>query len=60
MDCHAVGFAVLGEEKREVKADTVFRTASVAKMVTALLVFRLQTLGRLNVHQEDFSIFATL
>lgn len=52
MTCHAVGFAVLGEEKREVKADTVFRTASIAKMVTALLVFRLQTLGRLNVHQQ--------
>ena len=52
LDCHAVGYAGLGEKKREVKADTIFRTASIAKMVTALLVFRLQTLGRLNVHQE--------
>lgn len=52
MDCHAVGYAGLGEENRAVKADTVFRTASIAKMVTALLVFRLQTIGRLNVCQE--------
>ncbi len=34
--------------------DTVFRTASVAKLVTALLVFRLQTKGELWV-EEDVS-----
>ena len=33
---------------------TIFRTASIAKMVTALLVFRLQTLGKLQV-DEDIS-----
>lgn len=38
--------------KRPVAPDTVFRTASVAKMVTALLVFRLQTQGRLSVTEE--------
>ncbi|HPS81646.1 MAG TPA: serine hydrolase domain-containing protein, partial [Candidatus Limiplasma sp.] len=32
------------------RPDTVFRTASVAKMACALLVFRLQTLGRLDVN----------
>lgn len=51
-DCHAVGYAKLGAEKRKVETDTIFRTASIAKTVTALLVFRLQTLGKLNVHQE--------
>lgn len=52
MDCHAVGYAKLNGEKRSVGTDTIFRTASIAKMVTALLVFRLQTLGRLNVLQD--------
>ena len=55
-DCHAVGCAALGKAKRPVAPDTVFRTASVAKMATALLVFRLQTLGALSV-QEDISDF---
>ena len=55
-DCYSVGFAALGKEKSAVKPDTVFRTASVAKMVTALLVFRLQTLGEMSV-QEDISDF---
>lgn len=55
-DCHAVGYASVGSEKRLVTPQTVFRTASVAKMVTALLVFRLQTLNRLHV-QEDISEF---
>jgi CubicO group peptidase (beta-lactamase class C family) len=32
-----------------VTPDTVFRTASVAKMALSLLVFRLQTLGELDV-----------
>lgn len=53
-ECHAVGYAVLG--KRPVTEDTLFRTASIAKMVTALLVFRLQTLGKLSVEEpvSDF------
>lgn len=37
-------------------ADTVFRTASVAKAVCALLVMRLQTRGLLSV-EEDISAF---
>lgn len=53
-DCHTVGYAVLDGEKRKVTHETVFRTASVAKMATALLVFRLQTQGKLHV-QEDIS-----
>ena len=51
-DCFAAGYAQLGEKKAPVAADTVFRTASIAKMVSALLVFRLQTLGELSVQQE--------
>ena len=51
-ECSCAGFARLGSEKQPVLPHTVFRTASVAKMVTALLVFRLQTLGRLNVQQD--------
>lgn len=50
--CHTVGYARLSGERQPVTAETCFRTASVAKMVTALLVFRLQTLGKLNVQQE--------
>ena len=53
-ECVCVGYAALEPQKRPVAPDTVFRTASVAKMVTALLVFRLQTLGRLSV-TEDIS-----
>lgn len=51
-DCHAVGYAGLQGERIPVTPQTIFRTASVAKMATALLVFRMQTLGRLNVQQE--------
>lgn len=51
-DCHAVGYANLEGEKKPVTEETVFRTASIAKMVTALLVFRLQTLGRLCIQQD--------
>lgn len=39
-----------------VTSETVFRTASLAKTITALLVFRLQTLGKLDV-REDISDF---
>lgn len=51
-DCYTAGYAALTPEKRAVTPDTVFRTASVAKMVTALLVFRLQTLGKLTVWEN--------
>ena len=44
----------MGSEK--VTEHTLFRTASIAKMVTALLVLRLQTCGKLSV-QEDVSDF---
>ncbi len=50
--CHAAGYARLQDQKIPVTKETVFRTASIAKMVSALLVFRLQTQGRLNVQQE--------
>lgn len=43
-------------EGREVSKDTVFRSASLAKTITALLVFRLQSLGKLNI-KEDISAF---
>lgn len=49
-----VGWAGLDEKKRPVSPDTFFRTASIAKTITALLVFRLQTLNRLSI-QEDIS-----
>jgi len=49
--CNCAGYA---SEKTPVMRETVFRTASVAKMVAALLVFRMQTKGHLNV-QEDVS-----
>ncbi len=51
-DCYAVGLARENGERVKVTPDTVFRTASVAKMVSALLVFSLQTKGVLNVQQE--------
>lgn len=48
-DSYVVGWA---SEKSKVTEETLFRTASVAKMVTALLVFRLQTLDRLDVEMN--------
>ena len=51
-ECRTVGFASLEGEKKPVTADTLFRTASIAKMVTALLVMRLQTKGMLSVQQD--------
>lgn len=50
-ECHAIGYAGLGSIRRSVTEKTLFRTASIAKMVTALLVFRLQTLGKLSVQE---------
>ena len=52
-ESRTIGFAN-AEEKCPVEEDTIFRTASVAKMVMALLVFRLQTRGLLSV-EEDVS-----
>ena len=49
--CDCVGYA---SGSTPVVRETVFRTASVAKMVTALLMFRLQTKGLLDV-EEDVS-----
>ncbi|MCE5343645.1 MAG: beta-lactamase family protein [Eubacteriales bacterium] len=54
-ECYSAGFASLSPSV-PVDENTYFRTASVAKMVLALLVMRLQTLGLLNV-QEDISAF---
>lgn len=51
-DCCVAGFARLEGEQRIVTPETIFRTASIAKMVAALLVFRLQTLGKLDVEQD--------
>jgi len=51
-DCYSAGYARLNGEKSLVTPATVFRTASVAKMVSALLVFRLQTLGKLSIQQD--------
>lgn len=54
--CHTAGFASLEGVPTPVSEHTIFRTASVAKMVTALLVFRLQSKGLLSV-QQDVSDF---
>ncbi|MDD3336623.1 MAG: serine hydrolase [Eubacteriales bacterium] len=51
-DCYTAGYARLEGEKIPVDNKTIFRTASIAKMVNALLVFRLQTLGKLDVREE--------
>lgn len=53
---YMAGYARLGSEPLPVACDTFFRTASVAKLATAMLVFRLQTLGKLDV-EEDISGF---
>jgi len=55
-DCLTAGYASLDGERRPVAADTIFRTASIAKMATALLVFRLQSMDKLDV-REDISDF---
>lgn len=55
-DVCTAGYAALEPARREVTPQTVFRTASIAKMASAMLVFRLQTLGRLSV-KEDVSDF---
>lgn len=55
-DCYCAGFASTG---KKVTQDTVFRTASLAKTITALLVMRLQTLGRLNVGEDISEYWGT-
>jgi hypothetical protein len=55
-DCITAGYASLEGEKRPAAADTVYRTASIAKLATALLVFRLQSMDKLDV-REDISAF---
>lgn len=52
-EAYCAGYASLAPEK-PVAPDTVFRTASIAKMACALLVMRLQTQGKLDV-DEDIS-----
>lgn len=49
--CSTAGYAS-SEAKKPVTPETIFRTASVAKMVTALLVFRMQTKGLLSVDED--------
>ena len=51
-ECFTAGNARMEPNTQPVTAETIFRTASIAKMVTALLVFRLQTRGKLNVCEE--------
>ena len=51
-ECYTAGFARLTPPPRSITPGTFFRTASVAKLVTALLVFRLQTLAKLSVEEE--------
>ena len=49
---YTAGYRSLEPCREPVSEQTIFRTASIAKLVTALLVFRLQTLGKLNVCEE--------
>lgn len=53
---YLAGHARLTPSPVPAKACTIFRSASIAKLATALLVFRLQTLGLLDV-SEDISAF---
>lgn len=50
--CYTAGYASLEPDKKAVTPETFFRTASIAKMVSALLVFRLQTMGKIDVRQD--------
>ena len=54
-ELYYAGYAKL-KPRMAVQPDTLFRTASIAKAVCALLVFRLQTLGKLSV-DEDIAAF---
>lgn len=55
-ECCTAGYSRLAPEETTVTPGTYFRAASVAKMVNALLVFRLQTKGLLDV-SEPLSAF---
>ena len=50
-ECYTAGNARLSPAPVPVQPDTLFRTASVAKLAAALLVFRLQTLTLLDVNE---------
>ncbi len=54
-ECYYAGNASLSP-KTAVDQNTIFRTASIAKTACAMLVMRLQTLGKLDV-TEDISSF---
>ena len=54
-ETYTAGHSVL-HPPQPVQPNTIFRTASIAKAVCALLVMRLQTLGKLRV-EEDISDF---
>ncbi|MEG1891959.1 MAG: serine hydrolase domain-containing protein [Clostridia bacterium] len=54
--CYTVGNARMEPQPLSVDENTLFRTASIAKMANALLVFRMQTLGKLSIY-EDVSDF---
>ncbi len=56
-ECYTAGYYSLEPERKPVTSGTIFRTASIAKFVTALLVFRLQTIGKIDV-REDISDLA--
>lgn len=51
-EAYTAGFSALEPDSRPIARTTVFRTASVAKMACALLVFRLQTLGKLSILKD--------
>ena len=51
-ECYALGFARLAPDPVAVAPQTIFRTASIAKLVTAMLVIRLQTLDYLDVEDD--------
>ena len=55
-ESYVAGNARLSPRCIPAQKNTFFRTASVAKLAAALLVFRLQTLGRLRT-EEDISDF---
>ena len=54
--CYTAGYAKLEPVPAPVQRNTLFRTASITKLAVALLVFRLQTLGMVDV-SEDISAF---
>ena len=56
---YTVGMARLTPDV-PVSSDTYFRTASIAKMACALLVMRLQTLGKLDVEEDISAVWGKL